>query len=147
MSDLENLSPANRALLSLVLTRRRSFEQLAETLQSDVFSVRSRARAAVLQLVPAPAALPREDRNAVVDYLLREASVSSYVRLRSQLRAEGEMREWAVALKQALEPLATNPLPEIPGTAGTDAEEPDSRPHRWRQFFGRTRNDAEEDDF
>jgi hypothetical protein len=60
--------------------------------------------------------LPAERREEVGDYLLGQRSgVAERLATRTYLQGSPEARAWAAALSDELAPLASGPLPEIPG--------------------------------
>jgi hypothetical protein len=120
MSRLDDLPPDQRATLSLLLRRRKSYAEVATMLDIEERAVHDRAHAALAVLATAQAReLSAERREAVGDYLLGQHSgVAERLATRTFLDGSPQARAWANALAAELEPLAGEPLPEIP--AGTD---------------------------
>jgi hypothetical protein len=114
-SGLDTLPPDLRAVLSLVLARRRSYAEIAELLQIDRAAIQARAHlAADLLAADGTESLPADARSRIVDYLLGEQSVSERTRTRTLLTESSSEREWAAKLAAALAPLADAAVPSIP---------------------------------
>jgi hypothetical protein len=126
MSRLDDLPPDQRATLSLLLRRGKSYAEVAGMLDIDERAVHDRAHAA-LAVLAAPQAreLTAAQREELGDYLLgQRAGVAERLATRSYLGGSPQARAWATALAAQLEPLAGAPLPEIPGDAGPPATPP-----------------------
>jgi hypothetical protein len=120
MSRLDDLPPDQRATLSLLLRRGKSYAEVAGMLDIDERAVHDRAHAALAVLAPRQAReLTAAQREEVGDYLLAQrAGVAERLATRTYLDGSPQARAWATALAAQLEPLAGAPLPEIPGGAG-----------------------------
>ena len=122
MTRLDSLPPDQRAALALLLGQQRGYSDVAQLLRIREGAVHDRAHAALAVLAPREAReLPAERRLEVGDYLLgQRTSVADSLRTRSYLDSSPEARRWATAIAAELAPLATRPLPDIPGvgTAG-----------------------------
>ena len=125
MSRLDDLPPDQRATLSLLLRRRKSYAEVAAMLDIDERAVHDRAHAA-LAVLAAPQAreLSAEQREELGDYLLgQRTSVAERLATRTYLESSSAARAWAKALTAELATLASGaPLPEIP--ADTRPAEP-----------------------
>jgi hypothetical protein len=120
MSRLDDLPPDQRATLSLLLRRGKSYAEVAGMLDIDERAVHDRAHAA-LAVLAAPQAreLTAPQREEVGDYLLgQRTGVAERLATRTYLDGSPQARAWATALAGELEPLAGAPLPEIPNGAG-----------------------------
>lgn len=121
MPTLDNLPGDQRAVLQLVLSRGRSYEQIAKLLSISPDSVRGRARAGVEALGP-ESAVSAEQRGLITDYLLGqladEGQADDVRELLAHLPAE---RAWARVVASELAPLSNEPLPEIPSEASGPA--------------------------
>ncbi len=119
MSRLDELPPDQRAALSLLLRRRKSYAEVAKLLGIGERAVHDRAHAALAVLAPQQArGLPAERRDDVGDYLLgQQASVAARLRTRTYLEGSEPARSWARAIAHELAALADAPLPEIPPAA------------------------------
>jgi hypothetical protein len=123
MSRLDDLPPDQRATLSLLLRRGKSYAEVAGMLDIDERAVHDRAHAA-LAVLAAPQAreLTAPQREEVGDYLLgQRTGVAERLATRTYLDGSPQARAWATALAGELEPLAGAPLPEIPNGAGPAA--------------------------
>jgi hypothetical protein len=123
MSRLDDLPPDQRATLSLLLRRGKSYAEVAGMLDIDERAVHDRAHAALAVLAARQAReLTAAQREEVGDYLLgQRAGVAERLTMRTYLDGSSHARAWATALAEELEPLAGAPLPEIPDGAGPAA--------------------------
>ena len=128
MSRLDDLPPDQRAALSLLLRRRKSYAEVAALLSIDEHAVRARAHAALAVLAPREAReLTAERREEIGDYLLgQQASVAERLATRTYLGGSESGRAWANAIAAELAPLAAAPLPEVPPGAAPRADVSDS---------------------
>jgi hypothetical protein len=119
MSRLDELPPDQRAALSLLLSRRKSYREVAGLLGIPEHSVRDRAHAALAVLAPSQARLlSAESRSEIGDYLLaQQPGVAERLQTRAALAASAPARAWAQALSLQLAPLAPAGLPVIPPAA------------------------------
>jgi hypothetical protein len=125
MSRLDDLPPDQRATLSLLLRRRKSYAEVATMLDIDERAVHDRAHAALAVLAASQAReLSAEQREEVGDYLLgQRTGVAERLATRSYLESSSPARAWAHALTAELAPLAAGaPLPEIPSASVSDAK-------------------------
>ena len=123
MSRLDNLPPDQRAALSLLLSQRKDYAEVAALLHIGERAVHDRAHAALALLAPREArGLTPEGREEVGEYLLgQSAGLGKRLRARNLLDASPEAQAWARAVTAELTPLASAPLPEIPdGPAATN---------------------------
>ncbi|HEY2217483.1 MAG TPA: hypothetical protein VGH21_08300 [Solirubrobacteraceae bacterium] len=126
MSRLDDLPPDQRATLSLLLRRGKSYSDVASMLEIDERAVHDRAHAALAVLAPAQARqLSAAQREQVGDYLLSQGGVAERLAARTYLDSSPDARAWANALAAELEPLAAGrALPEIPVGNGPAARSP-----------------------
>src|SRR5256885_628404 len=122
MTRLDSLPPDQRAALALLLSQQRGYSDVAQLLRIREGAVHDRAHAALAVLAPGEAReLPAERRLEIGDYLLgQRTSVADSLRTRSYLDSSPEARRWATAIAAELAPLATRPLPDIPGLGTAD---------------------------
>ena len=108
MSRLDDLPPDQRATLSLLLRRRKSYAEVAALLGIQERAVHDRAHAALAVLAPRQAReLTAERREEVGDYLLgQRAGVAERLATRKYLEGSPPARDWANALAGELAPLA-----------------------------------------
>ena len=123
MSRLDDLPPDQRATLSLLLRRGKSYAEVAGMLEIDERAVHDRAHAALAVLAARQAReLTASEREQVGDYLLGQRSgVAERLATRTYLDSSPQARAWASALAGELEPLAGSALPEIPKGASPTA--------------------------
>jgi hypothetical protein len=116
MSRLDELPPDQRAALSLLLSQRKTYAEVATLLAMQQRAVHDRAHAALAMLAPRQArGLPAERREEVGDYLLgQQPGVGERLATRAYLDGSDPAREWARAISGELAGLAARPLPEIP---------------------------------
>jgi len=121
MTSLDELPPDQRAVLDLVLRRGRSYDDIARLLSIDRAGVRARALAA---FDGAP-----ESRALITDYLLGQLPQRVAEQTRDRLAESPYERAWARVLASELQPMASQPLPEIPdGTARAKTAENHAAP-------------------
>lgn len=133
MSRLDDLPPDQRATLSLLLRRGKSYAEVARMLEIPESAVHDRAHAALAVLAPREAReLTPEQREEVGDYLLGQRSgMAERLATRTYLDSSPQARAWAAALAEELRPLAGSALPEIPeGEHPTGLVPPDATPAR-----------------
>lgn len=131
MAPIDNLPPDQRAVLQMVLSRGRGYDEIAKMLQIERADVRQRALQALDALGPSTR-VPPERRALITDYLLGQLPARVSDDTRAQLARSPSERAWARVVASELQSLADDPLPEIPaavadGDAGarpTDAGEP-----------------------
>jgi hypothetical protein len=130
MSRLADLPPDQHATLSLLLSQRKGYAEVATLLSISAGAVHDRAQAALAVLAPRQAReLSPERRAEVGDYLLgQQASVAERLATRTYLEGSAPARAWASAVSAEIGPLSSAPLPEIPrGPAASAAAAPDAR--------------------
>lgn len=130
MSRLDALPPDQRAALSLLLSQRKTYAEVASLLGMQEQSVHDRAQAALAMLAPREAReLSAERREEVGDYLLgQRGRMADRLATRAHLSTSPPAREWARAIAEELSPLASAPLPEIPDAAGEPPAGADETP-------------------
>lgn len=122
MSALENLPPDQRAVLQMVLQRGRSYDEIAALLSIERAAVRRRALDAFDALAPA-GVLPGPESALVTDYLLGQLPEKVAEQVYAYLQASDSDRAWAQAVAEAIGPLGSGSLPEIPVGAPLGADE------------------------
>lgn len=113
---LDSLPGDQRAVLQLVLARRRGYEEIASMLSIPSQAVRGRALGALETLGPATS-LTVGERQLIGDYLLSQLPAEAEADARQLLAHSPPARDWALALTPGLEPVAVDPLPRIPAPA------------------------------
>ena len=115
MSRMDSLPPDQRAALSLLLSQRKSYAEVAALLQIPAGAVHDRAQAALAVLAPSEArGLSADEREEVGDYLLGQSSIADRLRTRTYLSDSEAARNWALAVAGQLSALSPDALPEIP---------------------------------
>jgi hypothetical protein len=113
MATFDSLAGDQRAVLQLVLGRRRGYEEIAGMLSIGPDVVRERALGALDALGPATELEPG-DRQLICDYLLSQLPAAGQDEALELLTSSPAARDWAMALTPALEPVSVDPLPRIP---------------------------------
>ena len=129
MTGLDDLPPDQRAALSLLLSQRKSYGEVAALLGISEQAVQERAHAALDGLANGAGAgaeqLSPQRRADVGDYLLgQQPGVAERLRTRTYLDTSPSARSWASALAAELAPLSQAPLPEIPAGAPAAQDAP-----------------------
>ena len=115
MSRMDSLPPDQRAALSLLLSQRKSYAEVATLLQIPPGAVHDRAQAALAVLAPSEArGLTADERAEVGDYLLGQSGIADRLKTRTYLSDSEPARNWALAVSNALSEIAPDSLPEIP---------------------------------
>lgn len=123
MTTPTDLPADQRAVLELVLSRGRNYDEIARLLSIDRAGVRERALAALDALGP-QTGLPVERRALITDYLLGQLPDAVAEQLRRRLASDPADRAWARVVAGELAELAPGPLPAIPPpeAAGPDGD-------------------------
>ncbi len=125
MASLDSLPPDQRAVLELVLTRGRTYDEIAKLLSIDRAGVRERALAAFDALGPRTG-VPAERRALITDYLLGALPARVADDVREHIASTPSERAWARVVASELQSLASEPLPEIPvGPSALHDDEPE----------------------
>lgn len=126
MSAVDSLPGDQRAVLQLVLGRRRSYQDIARMLSIDPAGVRERALAALDALGP-QTRLDQPSRAQICDYLLGQLPEGEAEAVRTRLAGSAGERAWARVVSSELAPLASTPLPDIPPDASGRVAPPSPR--------------------
>jgi hypothetical protein len=120
MSTIDDLPPDQRAALSILLGRRKTYGQVAAMLGISEQAVHDRAHAALAVLAPRQArSLDQAARSEIGDYILgQQSAVGERLRTRTLLENSPAAAAWAHALAAQLATLAPGSLPELPGAGG-----------------------------
>jgi hypothetical protein len=129
MSRLDELPPDQRAALSLLLRRHKSYSDVAAMLGIAEQAVHDRAHAALAILAPRQArGIDTEHRREIGDYLLgQQTAVGERLRTRTLLSNSQAAGAWAQAIAGELADLYDGAPPEIPGVATGAASPPTGR--------------------
>jgi hypothetical protein len=123
---LNALAPDQRAVVQLVLTRDRSYAQIAELLKISEDAVRARAHKGLSALAP-DVELPADKLAQLSDFLLGQQNGKPREETHELLRSSDGAREWAEAVRAELAEVKGASLPELPGTEDA-ADEPEPEP-------------------
>ncbi|HEY1688214.1 MAG TPA: hypothetical protein VGF95_05055 [Solirubrobacteraceae bacterium] len=136
MTTFEQLPPDQRATLSLLLRKHKTYAEVGAMLEISPDAVHDRAHAALAVLAPGLAReLDPALRAEVGDYLLGQLETKEAQRTRARISTSAAARKWARALAVELVHVTADQLPEIPDDAGTapagEAKpEPEPEPER-----------------
>jgi hypothetical protein len=125
MSAVDSLPGDQRAVLQLILGRRRSYEDIARMLSINPSGVRERALAALDALGP-QTRIDQPSRAQICDYLLGQLAEGDVEAVRNRLAQSAGERAWARVVSSELAPLASEPLPDIPLEASAGRAAPPS---------------------
>ena len=123
MNPPDRLAGDQRAVLQLVLGRRRGYGDIARMLSIAPQQVRDRAHTALDALGP-PTDVADAERARIADYLLGQLSPTEAGAVRESLAGAPAQRAWARVVSAELRPIATQPLPPIPDAETAPAHEP-----------------------
>src|SRR5947209_2889256 len=140
MATFDQLSAEQRAIIELVVRRGRSYESLADVLDTTPTRVRELAREALAELAPVTARRVDDDwRAQLADYVLGQQTGPESTATRGHLKRSEAARTWALSLLDSLDTLYGNgSRPVIPegdsangrGGAAVDVERPRERERR-----------------
>ncbi|MHB1859202.1 MAG: RNA polymerase sigma factor [Solirubrobacteraceae bacterium] len=129
MSAFEQLPPDQRATISLLLRRRKSYAEVAAILDVEQRAVHDRAHAGLAVLAPSLARGVRQElREQIGDYLLGQQEPRDAERTRARIAASTAARRWAKALAVELVHVTADQLPEIPDEPRATADPPREAP-------------------
>jgi hypothetical protein len=123
MAAVDDLPADQRAVLQMLLQRGGTYEEIANLLSIERSAVRRRALDACDTLT-ADGIEPGPERALVTDYLLSQISAQVAEQVYIYLEGAQDDREWAAAVAERLEPLASQPLPRIPFAAPLRSDQP-----------------------
>src|SRR3954452_24588279 len=120
MATFDQLPADQRAIIELLLKRRRTYDALSDMLDMPASRVRELARDALTELAPNSAARVDPDWQApVADYALGQQSGPESQATQGHLQRSEPARAWLLSLMDSLDQLYTNgSRPEIPRAAG-----------------------------
>jgi hypothetical protein len=116
MATFDQLDPEQRAIIELVLGSGRSYDTLADMLDSTPSRVRELARDALSELSPTTASrVDPEWRGQLADYVLGQQSGPESTATQWHLKRSEPARNWAYSLVDSLDHLYANgALPVVP---------------------------------
>lgn len=114
------LSAEQRAILELLILRRRSYDDVADTLALSRAGVAGMARETLSELTPATAGrVPAAERDLIADYLVGQLGDDEAEAARHTLEHSPRARAWALAVADRLADLyAEAGAPHIPHAPG-----------------------------
>jgi len=118
---LDALPPDQRAVVQLVLQRKRSYGQIADLLSISEDAVRARAHAGLSALAP-EVELPADKRARVADFLLGQQNGKPRQATRRMLRSSNGARAWAETVRAQLVEVGGATVPELPAQAAAKGE-------------------------
>jgi hypothetical protein len=121
MARIDDLPADQQAVLRLLLTQERSYDEIARTLRMAPAAVRDRAHEAVATLGPSGGTLKGERRDTITDYLLGQQDDDAAASTRDALEASASERGWARVVSAELKGVATRDLPEVPDPSANGA--------------------------
>jgi hypothetical protein len=135
MATFDQLSAEQRAIIELVLGSGRSYDTLADMLDSTPSRVRELAREALTELSPTTAArVDPEWRGQLTDYVLGQQSGPESTATQSHLKRSEPARVWAYSLIDSLDHLYANGgMPVVPGAEDGAAAPPRRERERKRE--------------
>jgi hypothetical protein len=131
MATFDQLPADQRAIIELLLKRRRTYDALSDMLDMPATRVRELAREALTELAPNTADRVDPDWQAqVADYALGQQSGPESQATQGHLKRSEPARAWLLSLMDSLDHLYTNGThPEIPAAEG---ERPRARDRKER---------------
>jgi hypothetical protein len=116
MATFDQLPADQRAIIELLLKRRRTYDALSDMLDMPTSRVRELAREALTELAPHSAERVDPDwRDQVADYVLGQQSGPEATATKGHLRRSEAARSWARSLLDSLEQFYENgSVPAIP---------------------------------
>ncbi len=115
---IDALPPDQRAVLSLILRRGKSYADIAEALELDEGAVRERAQGALVALAPDLAgAVADSEREQIGDYLLGQQGAAQRLVTYDAIEGSDGARAYAAALSGALADVSGGALPAVPPTS------------------------------
>lgn len=117
MASIDDLPADQQAVLRLLLTQDRSYDEIARTLKMAPAAVRDRAHEAVATLGPSGGSLAADRRAEIADYLLGQQDDDAAAQTSGALSESASERGWARVVAGELRRVATRELPQVPDPA------------------------------
>lgn len=122
MTTFEQLPPDQRATLSLLLRKHKTYAEVAATLDISASAVHDRAHAALAVLAPGLAReLTPELRSEVSDYLLGQQDPQRASQTRGRISGSAAARDWAQALTAELAQVSGGEPDQVSGGGPDEA--------------------------
>ena len=145
MATFDQLDPEQRAIIELVLGSGRSYDTLADMLDSTPSRVRELAREALSELSPTTARrVDPEWQAQLADYVLGQQSGPESTATQSHLKRSEAARVWAYSLIDSLDHLYANGTQPVVPSAGDGAAAPPRRERERKRERERVRPVREE---
>ncbi len=117
MARIDDLPADQQAVLRLLLTQERSYDEIARSLRMAPAAVRDRAHEALTTLGPSGGSIDSARRAEITDYLLGQQSDTDALSTYAALERSPSERGWARVVAGELGTLASRDLPEVPGAS------------------------------
>ena len=129
MATFDQLPADQRAIIELLLKRKRSYDALSDMLDMPTSRVRELAREALFELAPYTAERVDPDwRSQVADYVLNQQSGPESAATQGHLKRSEPARAWLLSLMDSLDQLYANgSKPEVPAAEGERARARDRK--------------------
>jgi hypothetical protein len=115
MARIDDLPADQQAVLRLLLTQDRSYDEIARSLRMAPAAVRDRAHEALSALGPADTPLSSSRRAELTDWMLGQQSTADASRTEEALAGSPAAAAWARVVSGELRPMAADGrLPELP---------------------------------
>lgn len=145
MATFDQLDPEQRAIIELVLGKGRSYDALADMLDSTPSRVRELARDALTELSPTTAGrVDPEWRGQLADYILGQQSGPESTATQGHLKRSEPARNWTYSLVDSLDHLYDNGAEPVVPSAGDGAAAPPRRERERKRERERVRPVREE---
>jgi Sigma-70, region 4 len=145
MATFDQLDPEQRAIIELVLGSGRSYDTLADMLDSTPSRVRELARDALSELSPTTASrVDPEWRGQLADYVLGQQSGPESTATQWHLKRSEPARNWAYSLVDSLDHLYANGAQPVVPAAEDGASAPPRRERERKRERERVRPAREE---
>ena len=119
MARIDDLPADQQAVLRLLLTQDRSYDEIARSLRMAPAAVRDRAHEALSALGPADTPLSASRRAELTDWLLGQQGAAEAQRTEAAVADSPAALAWARVVSGELKPVAEpGRLPEVPAAAG-----------------------------
>ena len=121
MARIDDLPADQQAVLRLLLTQERSYDEIARSLRMAPAAVRDRAHEALTTLGPDGGQVGTARRGEITDYLLGQQADGDALATYAALERSPAERGWARVVSGELSTLASRDLPEVPGASANGA--------------------------
>ena len=123
MATIDSLPADQGAVLSLLLTQQKSYDEIAQALDLTAAAVSERAYMALSSLAEPEKAPASKRRAEIANYLLGQQDSDAASRTKASLMRSASDRAWARAASAPLAAIASSSLPPIPGAEPQGTEQ------------------------